>query len=158
MLKVESIELIDLEEDVLVYDIEVPEDHSFQIGGIVLHNSKYCASRDGLRYKTNEPYPRPPYHRNCRTVLAPVLDDSLIGNRPAKGSDGTTQVNANTNFASWFKNQSENFKREWLGNSRYKLYMTNKYPLDRFVDPLGKQYSLRELEVMDQRTFAEVFG
>lgn len=44
--------------------------------------SKYCAAMDGTRYKVGEAYPRPPYHPGCRTMLAPSMDDDLIGNRP----------------------------------------------------------------------------
>ena len=44
--------------------------------------SKYCAAMDGTRYKVGEAYPRPPYHPHCRTILAPSMDDELIGNRP----------------------------------------------------------------------------
>ena len=120
--------------------------------------SVQCATRDGIRYKISENFPRPPYHRRCRTILAPVLDKDLIGNRPAKGSDGTTQVNANTTFSSWFKNQSESFKREWLGEKKYILYSKSGYSLDRFVDPIGKEYTLKQLEIMDKKTFKDVFG
>lgn len=120
--------------------------------------SVQCATRDGTRYKISESFPRPPYHRRCRTILAPVLDKNLIGNRPAKGSDGTTQVNANTTFPGWFKNQSAEFQKEWLGESRYKLYKTGGYTIDRFVDPKGQTYTLDELKLRDKRTFNEVFG
>lgn len=118
-----------------------------------------CAGKDGKRYKAAEPYPRPPYHRGgCRTVVAPVFDDGLIGNRPAKGSDGVTQVNANTSYPSWFKNQSAAYQKDWLGPSRYELYKKGGYEIDRFVDPLKGELSLNELKLKDQRTFAEVFG
>lgn len=120
--------------------------------------SKVCASLDGTRYAIDEPHPMPPMHRNCRSVIAPVFDDDLIGNRPAKGSDGTTQVNANTTYASWFKNQSAEFQKDWLGESRYKLYKTGGYTIDRFVDPKGQTYTLDELKIRDKRTFTEVFG
>ena len=41
-----------------------------------------CASRDGMRYRIDEPHPVPPAHPNCRSVLAPSFLDELIGNRP----------------------------------------------------------------------------
>lgn len=120
--------------------------------------SVQCATRDGTRYKINESFPRPPYHRRCRTILAPAFDKDLIGNRPAKGSDGTTQVNANTTFPSWFKNQSAEFQKDWLGQSRFQLYKNGGYTIDRFVDPKGQTYTLDELKLRDKRTFSEVFG
>lgn len=44
--------------------------------------SKYCAAMDGTRYKVGDAYPRPPYHPNCRTMLAPSMDGELVGDRP----------------------------------------------------------------------------
>lgn len=44
--------------------------------------SKYCAAMDGTRYEVDSDFPRPPYHPNCRTVLAPSFDGDLVGNRP----------------------------------------------------------------------------
>lgn len=44
--------------------------------------SKYCAAMDGARYKVGDAYPRPPYHPNCRTMLAPSMDGELVGDRP----------------------------------------------------------------------------
>ncbi|RYZ99880.1 MAG: phage head morphogenesis protein, partial [Moraxellaceae bacterium] len=115
--------------------------------------SKTCASYDGARYKVGDPHPIPPMHPNCRSVLAPVFDKDLIGNRPAIGSNGVTQVNANTTYASWFKNQSAEFQKEWLGASKYKLYKQGSYSLDRFIDPIKGELSLNELRLRDQRTF-----
>lgn len=44
--------------------------------------SKYCASADGKRYRIGDAHPKPPYHPNCRTILAPSLDGDAVGKRP----------------------------------------------------------------------------
>lgn len=44
--------------------------------------SKYCAAMDGTRYKVGDAYPKPPYHPNCRSLLAPSMDGDLVGDRP----------------------------------------------------------------------------
>lgn len=147
--------------------------------------SKFCASIDGRKHKVGTNHPRPPYHPRCRTVQVPVIAEGLMGNRPyvramkVQGRDGkwkyrsignmtkaqreraglqVGQVKATTTYTSWFANQSAAYQREWLGPSRYELYKTGKYPLDRFVDPTGREYSLEELRARDEATFREVFG
>ena len=129
--------------------------------------SKQCASLDANVYDINKAYPKPPLHYNCRSVLIGVdADGKLSGKRPfvsdsrpvrdipkteREGKIG--QVSANTTFKSWFAQQDEEFKREWLGKSKYKLYAEGGYSLDRFVDPIGREYTLKELKLMDKKTF-----
>lgn len=148
--------------------------------------SKYCAQADGTIYKVGDQFPRPPYHPNCRTVLAPSVDGELIGKRPfvrslkVRGRDGESkfrsigdmtkkqreqaglevgQVAATTNYGTWFGNQDAAFQQEWLGPSRYELYKKGDYTLERFIDPLtGKQYNLEQLRAKDAQTFQQVFG
>lgn len=169
---VEAVEVIELDEPVWVYDIEVPDDKSFQASGIVLHNSKLCASRDGQRYKVGSNHPTPPAHPNCRSVLSPSFDDDIMGQRPyvrafkpisqipkdQRPDDMVGQVSAKTNYAQWFGRQPASFQKEWLGPARYDLYKKGGYKLDRFVDPQGKQYTLAELREKDAQTFRELFG
>lgn len=133
--------------------------------------SKVCASRDGERYAVGSNHPRPPAHPNCRSVLSPSFDDDVMGQRPyvrsfkpvgkiPKGQrpDGMIgQVSAKTTYPDWFKRQPAGFQREWLGDKRYRLYREGNYKLERFVDPLGKEYSLAELEARDRETFRQLF-
>lgn len=129
--------------------------------------SKICMSHSDDVYPIDSAHPRPPLHYNCRSVLVGVdADGKLSGKRPfvsdsrpvrdipkteREGKIG--QVSANTTFKSWFAQQDEEFKREWLGKSKYKLYAEGGYSLDRFVDPIGREYTLKELELMDKKTF-----
>lgn len=144
-----------------------------------------CASMDGKVFEIGTTHTTPPVHPNCRCMLAPSFDDGIVGNRPfvralkVKKRDGTNefrsignmtkrqreeaglkvgQVKANTTFSSWFGNQDAEFQRQWLGPTRYKLYRQGKYPLERFVDPRGRQYTLEELRRRDAGTFKAIFG
>ena len=134
--------------------------------------SKYCASVDGRRHKVGTAHPRPPYHPNCRTVQIPSLAADIMGERPyvrafkpvseipkdRRSKDMIGQVSAKTRYPDWFSRQPASFQREWLGDTRYKLYKKGDYTIDRFVDPVGRQYSIAELEARDSETFKEVFG
>ena len=129
--------------------------------------SKICMSHSDDVYPIDSAHPQPPLHYNCRSILVGVdADGKLSGKRPfvsdsrpvrdipkteREGKIG--QVSANTTFKSWFAQQDEEFKREWLGKSKYKLYAEGGYSLDRFVDPIGREYTLKELELMDKKTF-----
>jgi|GEM_PF-146084 len=144
-----------------------------------------CAALDGKIYKRSDPHPAATLHPNCRCRYAPSFADGMIGNRPyvralkVKKRDGSNefrsigdmtkkqreaaglkvgQVKAGTTFSSWFGNQDAEFRKEWLGPARYKLYTEGKYSIDRFSDPRGKIYTLEELRQRDAKTFEAVFG
>ena len=133
--------------------------------------SKICAVNDGRVQKIGEGHQKPPYHRRCRTVqigcdqggevdgVRPYVSDKRkvkdIPKDQLQGKIG--QVDANTNFGSWFNTQDEAFQKEWLGPSKYKLYKEGGYPLDKFVDPLsGQPFTLKQLKAVDEKTFKEL--
>lgn len=134
--------------------------------------SKECASLDSELWEINDPkIKRPPRHPNCRSMLVGTdADGKLIGRRPfvmadkpvskipKDARDGVVgQVNSNTSFKTWFdKDATESFKREWLGKTKYELYKKGGYSIDRFVDPLGKPYTIAELRSLDEKTFKEL--
>ena len=130
--------------------------------------SKTCASLDQSMWEIESPkIRRPPLHPNCRSVLAGVdADGNLAGKRPfvmderkvkdipKDQRDGIIgQLDANTSFKQFFDKADDFFQREWLGEKRYKLFKEGNYSLDKFVDPLGRQYSLAELKTLDEKTF-----
>lgn len=170
MVSVESVEIIELDEQVDVYDIEVDVESCFQMSGIVAHNSSTCANLDGKRFKVGEPHPTPPAHPNCRSALIPALDDDVAGKRPYVADNRSIgeipmseragkigKVSAKTTYPQWFARQSAAFQREWLGRTRYELYKKGGYKLDKFVDPLGNRLTLDELRLKDAATFKELF-
>lgn len=134
---------------------------------------KYCSSIDGDVYSIDDPTrPRFPVHPNNRTTYVGCDKDGNIGGmRPFVADERKVkdipkdqrtgkigQIDANTSFPTWFKNQDESFQKTWLGKSKYKLYESGKYPIEKFADPLNKRgYTLAELKALDKKTF-EVAG
>ncbi|WP_139851342.1 minor capsid protein [Acinetobacter pullicarnis] len=122
---------------------------------------KFCASEDGNIYDIDDPS-RPifPVHPRNRTVYVPYVeneDEKFAGKRPFVVKPGEAgQVSANTSYKQWFSTQGESFQREWLGNKRYELYKNGDYSIDKFLDPEGKLYTLKELKLMDEKTFKEL--
>ena len=104
---------------------------------------------------------------NCRSILVGTdKDGSMLGKRPfvednrpvskipkseREGIIG--QIDANTSFSEWFKTADSSFQLEWLGKKRYELYKNAEFTLDKFIDPLGRQYTLKELEALDSAVF-----
>ena len=130
--------------------------------------SKTCASLDQSMWEIESPkIRRPPLHPHCRSVLVGVdADGNLAGKRPfvmderkvkdipKDQRDGIIgQLDANTSFKQFFDKADDFFQREWLGEKRYKLFKEGNYSIDKFVDPLGRQYSLAELRILDEKTF-----
>lgn len=131
--------------------------------------SKLCATLDGKVWAIDDPeLRRPPLHFNCRSILLPVNEDGslIVGNRPfvmdnrpvskipkseREGIIG--QVGNNVYFPEWFKTADNTFQRNWLGPTRLKLYQDGKFTLDKFIDPLGRQYTLKELKALDSAVF-----
>lgn len=133
--------------------------------------SKTCASLDQSMWEIKSPkIRRPPLHPNCRSVLVGVdADGNLAGKRPfvmderkvkdipKDQRDGIIgQLDANTSFKQFFDKADDFFQREWLGEKRYKLFKDGNYSIDKFVDPLGRQYTLDELKALDAKTFKEL--
>lgn len=133
--------------------------------------SKTCASLDQSMWEIESPkIRRPPLHPHCRSVLVGVdADGNLAGKRPfvmderkvkdipKDQRDGIIgQLDANTSFKQFFDKADGFFQKEWLGEKRYKLYKEGNYSIDKFVDPLGRQYSLAELRVLDEKTFEDL--
>lgn len=136
---------------------------------------KDCAALDSQVFPIDKA-PNFPRHLNSRTQLAPYDEKFLKGRRPyvvvEKDVDGKFKpagklsakkkeslgydsgtVPASETYPKWFGKQDEKFQREWLGESRFKLYKEGGYSLERFTDPLGAQYNLAELAAKDAATF-----
>lgn len=133
--------------------------------------SKGCAVLDGTVWKKGDKnIVYPPRHYNCRSILVGVdQDGKMDGKRPfvmderkvkdipkdeRKGLIG--QLDANTSFPKFFEKADSFFQKEWLGETRYKLYKDGKFPLSKFVDPLGKEYTIAELRALDEKVFKEL--
>ena len=130
-----------------------------------------CAAKDGRVQRIGDGHQKPPYHRRCRTVqigcdkegglegVRPfVADNRPVKNIPKDQRDGKIgQVDANTTYKEWFARQDDTFQRNLLGKTRFELYKSGEFPIDKFVDPLsGKKFTIAELRQMDEQTFKEL--
>ena len=129
-----SVELY--EEETEVFDIEVAYDNSFIVGGVVVHNSEICRSRDGKVYAVGDG-PQPPAHPRCRSTRVGIDPDYPP---PRKRT-----------YDQWLRDQSEDVQDEILGEAKADLFRDG-LTLDRFFDERrGREYTVAELRAMDKR-------
>lgn len=150
MAKILSIEIIELDEAVDVYDIEVPHDFSFQCAGAVLHNSQ-CRTLDQQVFELGKG-PRPPLHHNCRSTVLIVLKDEYAGrgniNKRAS-KDGPVD---NESYYSWLNKQPKDFQDDVLGETRGKLLRSGGLSADKFAAlQLDKNFKPLTLDEMRSR-------
>lgn len=126
-----------------------------------------CSSKDGIVFKVGSSFNPPPWHFRTRTITIGCDKDGKIdGKRPFvadtrsvknipkdERTDKIGQVDANTTYPQWFAKQSAEFQKEVLGKTKYELYKKGDFTLDKFVDPLGKPYTIAELRNLDSATF-----
>lgn len=119
-----------------------------------------CRARDGKLYPVDSG-PRPPAHFRCRSTIAPVtkswrdlgidLDEAPPGTRASM--DG--QVPADQTYGEWLAKQPRAFVVDVLGETKAKLFLDGKLPMDRFVDlRTGDEFTLEELRKRDAAAFA----
>lgn len=118
-----------------------------------------CASKDHVRYlkKNGWTYEKikskgfmPPLHFRCRSTLLRLtrFTDKIRSTLTrAENGDNQGQISATTSFKEWFSNQSSEFQKDYLGQSRYKLWKENRLSINSFVDvKSGHKYTLEEIE------------
>ncbi|MCO6427259.1 hypothetical protein [Nitrosomonas communis] len=154
IVRVESVEIINLDDPIDVYDIEVELDHSFSIHGIVAHNSNLCRSLDSKIFPVGKA-PMPPYHHLCRTTTSAVIDSrfSILdedATRAARDEDGEViSVDANETYYSWLKKQSKSFQDSVIGPTRGKLLREGGLSAERFAElNIGRNFEPLNLEAM----------
>ena len=106
--------------------------------------SDVCKGLDGAIFKTNDSNKRyPPAHPNCRSSTAPVLDaryklDDSVNTRASRGVEGGQQVNADTTYYGWLKEQGAQgpkgraFVLDTLGEERGKLFLDGGLSAEKF--------------------------
>ena len=121
-----------------------------------------CMSRDNKVYTNIGIDPMPPAHFGCRSTTIPVVNPKynlgakVTGQRASKGASGGKPVSANKSYGTWLKTQPREFVDEALGAERSELFRAGKLSIDKFVDPTGRVYTLRELERMNPFVFADM--
>lgn len=141
-MRISKIEKIKGEFD--VYDITVDIDHSFIVSDCVLHNSDVCRGYDGKVIKNKDKIkPMPPFHPNCRSSTAPVLDeryaiDESDATRASVGVKGGGQVSADLSYYEWLKQQGAQgakgraFVMDVLGKERGDLFLNGGLTVGKF--------------------------
>jgi hypothetical protein len=132
--------------------------------------TELCMMRDGCAWDNDGnplpestlqiPFPGPPpWHWNCRTVLAPIvksweqlinsagkmkvkLDDVPESTRASM--DG--QVSETTTYEDWLKSKPVEFQKEALGPGKYEMWKNDKLTFAQMVDQTGNPMTLAELQ------------
>jgi len=124
--------------------------------------SDICRGYDGKIVKNGDSFkPMPPFHPNCRTSTAPVLDkrfslDDGEGTRASRGIEGGQQVPEEQTYYDWLKGQGAQgpkgraFVEDVLGQERAKLFLDGGLSVTKFkqltMDDLFRPLPLSELK------------
>lgn len=121
--------------------------------------STICRSRDGQKYEFGKG-PLPPAHPNCRSSILPVVSDEFDfldsgAKRAARGADGGMQIDANTSYYDFLKQQPAWFVDDALGPVRGKIFRNSGMTPEEFrvasVDGFGRPLTLKEMAGTDKR-------
>lgn len=87
------------------------------------------------------------------------MDERKVKDIPGdERKDLIGQLDANTSFKQFFDKADDFFQREWLAKNAISYSKKRNYSIDKFVDPLGRQYSLAELRVLDEEDLSKELG
>lgn len=125
------------------------------IGVLDSSTTKQCGALDGKIWRKSQGYTEEklrklgywyPRHFRCRTVVVPRTEFSTALDKDATRASQDGQVSAKTDFQEFFDKQSEEFKRDYLGDARYELYKSNRLEIKDFVDvKSGREYTIDEI-------------
>jgi hypothetical protein len=126
----------------------------------------------------DDSYPRVPLHYGCRSSYYFVTDESEIGKgkKAAVGGSGDGEsinperkliyrgkkdkdifkpgpIGAGTSQDAWLRAQPRWFIESALGESRAKLFLDGKLPIDKFTDMQGRTITLAGLRELDLNAF-----
>ncbi len=109
-------------------------------------------------YPDSPESPLPPAHFSCRSTTIPIIrpefdiGSKLNGDRPSIGASGKESVSGRKTYGGWLKEQPKSFVDEALGEKRSKLFRNGSLTIDKFTDPLGRVYTLDELNRLNDIT------
>ena len=125
------------------------------IGVLDSRTTKQCAALDGRVWRKSQGYTEDklrklgywyPRHFRCRTVVVPRTEFSAALDKGSTRASQDGPMSAKTDFQEFFDKQSEEFKRDYLGDARYELYKSNKLEIKDFVDvKSGREYTIGEI-------------
>jgi len=120
---------------------------------------KNCRARDGQKYEFGKG-PLPPAHPGCRSSIAPVVSSEFDfldagAKRAARGADGGMQIDANTSYYDFLRQQPAWFQDQALGPVRGAIFRNAGMTPEEFrvasVDGFGRPLTLKEMAAIDKR-------
>ena len=118
----------------MVYNLAVEDDETYVADGILVHN--------------------------CRSTISPVVSSEFDfldagAKRAARGADGGMQIDANTTYYDFLKQQPAWFQDQALGPVRGAIFRNAGMSAEEFrvasVDGFGKPLTLKEMAETDKR-------
>lgn len=99
-----------------------------------------CGLMDGKVQKNINDFTPPPVHFNCRCIILPVIKgyDDL-------NTEGRANSKESITYKQWFDEQSDEVKRDILGETRYKMHKEGRMNIKGFVSD-NKVLTLNELK------------
>ena len=126
--------------------------------------STECKRLDGkvFYFKDDGYKPKPPLHRNCRSVTSPVVDkryqiDDGTATRASRMDGGGKPVKATYTYYSLLKEQPRSYVMETLGKTKGKLFLDGGLSSKEFAnlttDQKFRPLSIAELRKKDPQAF-----
>jgi len=146
-MKIKSIEIIDLDQEIDVHDIEVDKDHDFICQDVILHNSRLCQGLHLRKYTLdlkpighNISYPvvgGPPFHWNSLVEGTKILTDK--GEIPIENIKvGDMVLTHKGRFKRVYCTMSKTVRNEiirtFITDTNRSLSGTNEHPILTFLD------------------------
>jgi len=122
--------------------------------------SDICKSYDGQEVLyTDSRQPMPPFHPNCRTSTAPLVNQKYRieneGERPSVGAKGAQEVPATETYYTWLKKQPTEYQNEALGKERALIFRNSGLSPDEFrratVDRFNQPLTIEQMAAKDER-------
>lgn len=124
--------------------------------------SAQCRALDNEEFEYGKG-PLPPFHIQCRTTVAPVLNDEfkfLDDNATRSSKDGP--LDADISYYDWLDSQPEGIKLQVLGKERYDLFTQPGMTVERFkklqLDKNFKPMTLAQMRELDPKAFKDLDG
>lgn len=110
-----------------------------------------CGLLDGEVYRDEARAPILPVHPNCRCVYTPVLKSwrelgISVDEDPGWRASMDGYVPSTLRYRDWFDMQSEEWKRRWLGPTRYRYYREKGLAINKLFNPRGRHMTIDKLK------------
>lgn len=133
-----------------------------------IRTSDTCKSWDGtIVLSTDAKQPKPPFHFGCRTTISPHLSSKYDfldkgAKRAARGADGGQQVDGDTSYYGFLKDQPDWFQNDALGVTRANIFRDAGMTAEEFrkasVDGFGQPLTLKQMAAKDDKVRAYLGG